>query len=230
MMQGVLALVGGGEFEPEMAPVDRELLARLEGKPRVACLATAAGQDRDAAAGLADQGARYFRDLGVEAEPVPVVDRESAMDESLAARIRAANLVYLADGDAAYLHRTLRLTLAWDAIGDVVDTGGVVAGSGAGAMVFGERIPAAPRPLPWRKVFNIFPGAVIVPDYGAVSPFKMRLLRAVTLRRVTLLGIERHTALLNAEYRFNVVGAGGVTVWSRRRHERREAGNLILWP
>ena len=39
----MLALVGSGEYLPAMAPVDRNLLARLDETPRVVCLPTAAG-------------------------------------------------------------------------------------------------------------------------------------------------------------------------------------------
>ena len=41
----MLALVGSGEYLPPMDPVDRILLSRLPGPPRVVCLPTAAGTE-----------------------------------------------------------------------------------------------------------------------------------------------------------------------------------------
>lgn len=227
-MNGILVLVGGGEFEPEMKYVDRVLLDNVIGTPRVAILPTAAGQEPDRALRLAETGAAYFRELGVESDAIPVVDRDSAMDEDLVARIEAANVIYLTDGDARYLYKTLQFSAAWVAIGNVIELNGVIAASGGAASVFGDRIPASP--LPWGAAFNILPGAVIVPQYASASSLKLRLRRWTRFGRFTYLGIDRHTALFNEKFRFNVVGEGGVTVWSRRRHEKREDGDPLMWP
>ena len=111
-MNGILILVGGGEFEPEMKYVDRILLDKVIGRPHIAILPTAAGTDPARALSLAETGAAYFRALGAEVDPVPVIDRESAMEESLAARIEDANVIYMTDGDAEYLHSTLQFSNA----------------------------------------------------------------------------------------------------------------------
>ena len=226
-MNGILILVGGGEFEPEMKYVDRILLDKVVGPPHIAILPTAAGTDRARALALAETGAAYFRALGAEVDAVPVIDRDSAMDEGLAARIEDANVIYMADGDAEYLYRTLQFSNAWTAIGNVIELNGVVAASGASATMFGERSPGSA--LRSGPAFNILPGSVIVPDYETMSSFSMRV-RRFRSRRFAYLGIDRHTALLNQNFQFTVVGEGGVTVWSKLRHETRDDGDPVVWP
>ena len=47
-MNGLIALVGAGEYLPVMEDVDRYLLSSVNSKmPRVVCLPTAAGQEGD---------------------------------------------------------------------------------------------------------------------------------------------------------------------------------------
>lgn len=227
-MNGILVLVGGGEFEPEMKYVDRVLLDKVIGPARIAILPTAAGANPEAALRLAEKGAAYFRDMGVEAEAIPVVDRDSAMDEELKARIEDANLIYLTDGDARYLYDTLQFSLAWEAIGNVIELNGIVAASGAASSVFGEHAPGST--LLWGPAFNILPGSVIVPDWQNTSAFSLKMRRIRRFGRFTYLGVDRHTALFNQDFQFTVVGEGGVTVWSRLRHETRDDGDPLLWP
>jgi cyanophycinase-like exopeptidase len=226
-MNGILILVGGGEFEPEMKYVDRILLDKVIGPPHIAILPTAAGSDPARALSLAETGAAYFRALGAEVDPVPVIDRDSAMDEGLAARIEDANVIYMTDGDAEYLYSTLQFSNAWTAIGNVIELNGLVAASGASATMFGERSPGSA--LRSGPAFNILPGSVIVPNYETMSSFGMRV-RRFRGRRFAFLGIDRHTALFNQNFQFTVVGEGGVTVWSRLRHETRDDGDPLVWP
>ena len=139
--QGTLALVGSGEYTPEMDPVDRFLLERLPSPARVVCMPTAAGKERrERITYWSELGVKHFTRLGAECKAVEVIDRATAMDEPLAQRIDEANFVYLSGGDPGYLYRTLEGTRAWAAISGVLERGGVVAGCSAGAMIWGEQI------------------------------------------------------------------------------------------
>lgn len=227
-MNGILVMTGGGEFEPAMKYVDSIMLDKVVGEKRVVVLPTACGQDPDRALAIAETGAAYFRELGAVSDPVPVIDRDSAMDEALAERIGAASVIYMTDGDASYLYQTLQFSRAWDAIGNLIELNGIVVASGASASVFGEHIPASR--MRWGPAFNIFPGAVIVPRYESASRIGMRLRRWSRFGRFTYLGIDSHTAIFSQDFRFTVVGEGGVTVWSRHRNETRDDGDLLLWP
>ena len=98
--QGTLALVGSGEYTPEMDPVDRFLLERLPSPARVVCMPTAAGKERrERITYWSELGVKHFTRLGAECKAVEVIDRATAMDESLAQRIDEANFVYLSGGD-----------------------------------------------------------------------------------------------------------------------------------
>ena len=227
-MNGILILLGGGEFEPQMKYVDGVLLDKVIGPPRIAVLPTAMGANPDGAMRLAEMGVSYFRDMGAAAEMIPVVDRDSAMNEELKERIEDANVVYLTDGDARYLYDTLQSTHAWTAIGNVIELNGVVAASGASASVFGEYAPGSV--LRWGPAFNILPGSVIVPDWQNASSVGLKMRRMRKFGRFTYLGLDRHSALFSEDFRFTVVGEGGVTVWSKLRHEKRNDGDPLLWP
>ena len=141
-MNGTLALVGSGEYLPTMERVDRWLLDRVPGVPHVALLPTASGHygPRRIRYWL-DLGTEHFTRLGVKVDPVIVVDRSDAHDERLAARVSASNFVYMSGGRPTYLRACLGGTPLLRAIYQVMESGGVVAGCSAGAMIWGEKFP-----------------------------------------------------------------------------------------
>ena len=55
-------------------------------------------------------------------------------------------------------------------------------------------------------------------------------MRRFRRRQLAYLGIDRYTALFNQDFQFTVVGEGGVTIWSKKRHEKREDGAPLIWP
>jgi cyanophycinase len=228
-MNGTLALVGSGEYLPPMEPVDRWLLGRVTGEPRVVCLPTAAGTEGGERIGYWSRlGVEHFSRLGARAETVGVIDRASADDEAHAGRIRAANFVYLSGGKPDYLFRSLSGTRAWSAVMSVLERGGVVAGCSAGAMIFGESIPRFPTLLPFQRAFNLLPGAVIMPHYDEMPGAFARVIRTLA-ERMTLLGIEGNTALACSDGTCTVAGAGGVTVWNRQQKRRYTHGETARW-
>ncbi len=231
-MRGTLALVGSGEYLPPMARVDRRLLARLPGAPRVACMPTAAGTEGSARIRYwMDLGVDHFRRLGVAAEAVAVTDRASAQDAECAAQVAAANFVYLSGGKPTYLYDTLAGTIVWAAILEVLARGGVLAGCSAGAMICGARA------VPWGRHpgFNLLPGAVIMPHYDELPRRFAHLLKVWLARHGTLVGIDGNTALVAGDgtgdgaARLQVLGAGGVTVWGTHGPVRYSDGQEVPW-
>src|SRR5713101_5196685 len=99
-MRGPVALVGAGEFLPEMAGFDAALLAATgRSRPRVAILPTASYPDgEDVFTHWAAMGVAHFGDLGAEVEPVLVRDRSGADDPAAAQAVGEADLVYLSGG------------------------------------------------------------------------------------------------------------------------------------
>ena len=229
-MNGTLALVGSGEYLPPMEPVDRLLLSRVSGEPRVVCLPTAAGTEGEKSiAHWSTLGVEHFTRLGARAEAVEVIDRASANDESLAARIRAANFVYLSGGKPDYLFKTLNGSAAWAAINGVLENGGVVAGCSAGAMIFGQQIPSFPTLWPFQSGFNFLPGVIIMPHFDEFGESAFVSLLKTMIGKTTLLGIDGDTALVRRDGRYEVAGTGGVTVWGRKGRVRYSAGEPVSW-
>ena len=157
----------------------------------------------------------------------PVIDRHSAEDERLATRVRQANFVYLSGGKPAYLHETLVDTPVLRAILAVLDAGGVVAGCSAGAMVWGEYFRSLRSGLSWQKGFNRASGAVVIPHFDESPGLMLRTAWETRPRDTTLLGIDRNTALVLSGGAAQVVGTGGVTVWSHEGKQRHLNGATV---
>lgn len=229
----ILALAGSGEYLPPMEPVDRVLLGRLRERSRVVCLPTAAGAEGpERIAYWSNLGVDHFSRLGAQVEALPVIDRDSAQDPSLADAITWANFVYLSGGKPDYLYRTLAGSRAWQAILSVLSAGGILAGCSAGAMILGEKIYGFPG---WKPGFNLLPGAAIIPHFDEIPASVLAPVRLLTGRAITLLGIEGNTALIqnqdegDREPWYEVLGSGGVTVWNQAGKTRYTSGRLPGW-
>lgn len=228
-MMGTLALVGSGEYLPPMEPVDRLLLSHLSEAPRVVCLPTAAGNEGPRSLGYwARLGIEHFTRLGAHVEAVGVIDRASAEDEALVARIRAANFVYLSGGKPGYLYESLNGTRAWAAIESVLNNGGVVAGCSAGAMVFGERVPSFPLLWPGHPAFNYLPGTIIIPHFDEINSGVVSVIKGL-MGKLTLIGLEGDTALMRHNGQYTVAGSGEVVVWNTEK-KRYGNGDVVGWP
>ena len=230
-MSGALALVGAGEYLPKIDRVDRWLLDRLPSPARVVCLPTAAGQEGEERIGYWMRlGVGHFTRLGAQVEALPVIDRDSAVNMDYAARIRAANFVYLSGGRPAYLHETLIGTPVLTAILSVLDNGGVVAGCSAGAMIWGEQFRSL-RSMPlWQPGFNRAPGAIIIPHFDEMPEAMLHNAWQSRPPSLSVLGIDRDTALILVDGGTLVRGAGGVTVWNATRKMRYTDGEAVVWP
>lgn len=223
----MLALVGSGEYLPSIASVDRELIRRLAAPVRVVCLPTAVGTEGDERIDYWSRlGVDHFTGLGVQARALPVIDRASADDPALAAVVAQANFIYLSGGQPDYLHRTLNDSLVWKAILSVLESGGLLAGCSAGAMILGEKFFAFPGGKPG---FALLSGALVVPHYEEVPERMFRPMRRVAGKYLTILGIEGNTALVQTGEQYEVLGSGGLTVWNGAGKMRYTAGPLPFW-
>ncbi|MCU0487575.1 MAG: Type 1 glutamine amidotransferase-like domain-containing protein [Anaerolineales bacterium] len=221
----MLALIGSGEYLPPIEPVDRYLLSRLPGEARVVCLPTAAGTEgKERIDYWMKLGEQHFTRLGVQVESLPIVDQESANQPEYAEGIRQANFIYLSGGQPGHLLRTLRGSLAAQAIESVLESGGVLAGCSAGAMVMGARIPGLPR---WQKAFNFLPNSVIIPHYDEIPVRYQTLFSLLIGRRTHIIGVEGNTALVVDHGMNQVVGLGGVTYWNQTSRTRYTDGESL---
>ena len=132
-------LEGGSEFGGRMSEPDLRAIELAGGlQASIVILPTAAAPDHNhLRAGR--KGQRWFESLGVSrVDVVPVTDKPSADNPEFATRVVAARLIYLLGGFPRYLCETLRDSQVWLAALQAQQTGAVIAGSSAGAMVLCE--------------------------------------------------------------------------------------------
>jgi cyanophycinase len=225
---GTLALVGAGEYLPEMEPVDRLLLDHVRGSLRVVVLPTAAAPDGKAVAERwARMGVDHFTRLGVYVEPAMLLTRADAESPAMAARIAQASFIYLSGGKPRYLLNTLRATPCWDAIAKVYAGGGVVAGCSAGAMALGARTFGGA--LPWRTApgLGLAPGLAVIPHADELPRWLAGLAARGAGRGGRVAAVDGGTALIATGGEWLVAGRGGVTIFERGRATRYTAGERV---
>ena len=203
-MNGLIALLGSGEYLPVMDDVDNYLLAHCgaDGRtPRVVCLPTAAGQEGQASWGRwMKMGEDHFRRLGADVRSLPIIDRASADDPQYESALESADLVYFSGGDPNYLFKTMNGSRAWMAAQKAWARGAAYAGCSAGAMILGQSMPDFRRVgLGTVNAFNIVPAAYILPHFDAIPAIWKPFILALTKRLKngdTLLGVDEETALI----------------------------------
>ncbi len=226
-LPGTLALVGSGEFLAPIEPLDTLLIERLSEPPRVVVLPTASAPDGPGVPERwARMGVEHFTRLGAEVEPVMLLTRKDAESADLAARIAAANFVYMSGGKPQYLYATLRDTPCWQAIQGVFAAGGVVAGCSAGAMVMGERMVDFPRL--WRTIpaLGLAPGLAVIPHFDELPGMFTGLARPAA-RQVPIVGVDGSTALVGSDHHWTVQGRGTVTTFTSQGKRVYHAGEQV---
>ncbi len=233
-MPGPVALVGAGEFLPEMAAIDAELIASTgRARPRVAILPTASYPDGDEVfERWATLGVAHFSALGAEVEPVLVRDRLSADDRGFAQAVGEADIIYFSGGKPGHLLQTLHGSAVGRALGEAHQRGAVLAGCSAGAMAlaghtFDFRVRVAPWPVRWTEGLGFAPGVAVVPHYDAWPEAMCALIALQAPRGSAVLGIDEGTAAVGRDGSWQVHGASRVTVWRGRHRERFRAGEVF---
>jgi cyanophycinase len=234
-MNGLIALVGAGEYLPVMEDVDRYLLdsVKVDGRaPRVVCLATAAGQEGDESVGRwSSMGVEHFTKLGADVEALPIVDRQSADDPHYESILESADLIYFSGGNPIYLFETMNGSRAWNAAQKAWSRGAVYAGCSAGAMILAKRLPNF-RNMGIGTIngFGIAPADYVMPHFDHAGPFKalVSLLRTQMKDGQRMIGIDENTALvgkLGGEWK--AMGASKVHVLTRKQAKLYAAGEVV---
>jgi cyanophycinase len=175
-----------------------------------------------------NNGVRWFKGLGAkDVLSVPLVDRASANDATVARSLRAARLIYLLGGFTDYLGRTLKDSLAWQAVLEAYRDGAVVAGSSAGAMVMCQ-VYFDPRAGQVVEGLALVPNSLVLPHHDTFGKGWAARLRE-QVPDVTLIGIDEQTGMLNdGEHKsWNAYGAGTVTLYRAGRLETHEPGQAF---
>ena len=231
---GPIALVGSGEFLPEMTDVDAALLAATgRRRPRVAILPTASWPDgEDVFRRWASMGSEHFGGLGAEVEPVLVRDRFDADDEAHVQAIGEADLIYLSGGKPGHVAASLVGSPVGDALVAAHRRGATIAGCSAGAMALAERHWDFRKrrlfwPLRWGTALGLVPGVTVIPHYDAFPEPLSAMVVLQAPRELVTLGIDEDTALVGRDGAWQVQGRGRVTVWRGRSRERFRRGDVI---
>jgi len=235
-MNGLIALVGAGEYLPVMDDIDRHLLASVDTNgrsPRVVCLATAAGQEGDASVNRwLGMGVEHFQALGAEVTPARIINRESADDPQWEEALENADLIYFSGGNPMYLYETMQGSHAWAAAQKAWDRGAVYAGCSAGAMILAQRVPNVRAVgLTSLDAFKIIPATFVIPHFdrmrGLWSAYLFGVRRQLKDDQF-ILGVDENTALvgkLNGTWQ--VLGKGQAHLITRDRQQDFNAGEEV---
>lgn len=233
-MNGLITLVGSGEYLPVMEDVDRHLLDSLNlngRKPRVVCLPTAAGREGDQSINRwSGMGIEHFRKLGADVSALPIIDRASANDERYESVLESADLIYFSGGDPGYLYETLKNTCAWNAVQRAWTRGAIYAGCSAGAMILGNRIPGF-RLKGTQTGFGLVPVEFIVPHFDAIPAIWKPVVFALQKQLKDgqrMIGVDEDTALVGSLHgEWKVMGKGRVHVFAQDKKGQYSSGDRI---
>ena len=231
-MNGLIALVGAGEYLPVMEEVDRHLLASLQVQtPHVVCLPTAAGQEGDESINRwSRMGIDHFKKLGADVTALRIIDKDSANDEQFISMLESADLIYFSGGNPQYLFETLNGSLAWSAMQKAWAAGAVYAGCSAGAMILSKRIPSF-RLAGTNEGFGLVPAQFILPHFDAIPVMFKPLtfaLKSQLKKGERLIGIDENTALVGQlGHEWKVMGHSKVHVFTREGTQTYENGQTL---
>ncbi len=233
-MNGLMALVGSGEYLPVMEDVDRYLLDSLKisgRKPRVVCLPTAAGKEGDHSVGRwSNMGIEHFEKLGAEVNALKIIDRLSADDERYEPVLENADLIYFSGGDPGYLYQTLKDSCAWKAAQRAWQRGAIYAGCSAGAMILSKRMPSF-RLSGTQEAFGVFPAEFVIPHFDAIPGIWKPMIFAMQKQLKSgqrMVGVDEETALvgtLNGEWK--VMGQSNVHVFAKDGSKKYQSGEIV---
>jgi cyanophycinase len=158
---GTLALVGGDEWT-DGCTFDATLLADSGGRD-VLVLPTAAAYQHPERTVL--RAAEWFAAFDARVEGLMVVDRASAEDQAMAAKVAKARFIYLAGGSPLHLRAALKKSAVFEGIRAAYASGAVVAGAGAGAMVLTDPM-VDPRGGALTLGLGLVDKLTVVPHFG----------------------------------------------------------------
>jgi cyanophycinase len=227
-VEGILALVGGDEFNPGNEEQDRMLVeAARPGKAYVVPTAAARqGPER-----AVEHATAWFHKLGLELDELRVLKRTDANSKEVASEARAGGFFYLVGGDPGLVAQVLRDSRVWNAIVDAWLDGASLAGSSAGAMALCEHTLIRNT---WPNRFDrrpagalgLVPGIAVLPHFDT---FGERWIESAQreLPGVTLLGVDERSAAVWKEGTWRAAGPGAVTVIAGARRARVASGAAV---
>lgn len=207
-------LEGGAEFGGKMAEPDLRAIQLCGGlNAPIAIIPAAAAPDHNHEH-AGNNGLRWFRQLGAtNINVAPVIDRDSANREDIAATLRIAKLIFMLGGFPDFLLQTLKDSLCWQAMLEAYHKGAVLVGSSAGAMVLCQYL-YDPRSGNIVEGLNLLPNVCLIPHHNTFGKIWALHLKKL-LADAVLIGIDEQTGMIDdsAQNEWTVYGKGKVTVY-----------------
>lgn len=216
--KGTLIVVGGHEDKEGDKKILRLVAERAKGKKLV--VATVATEEPEE---TWQEYRALFTELGVQTlEHLDVQTREQALSEECLRYLEDAAVVFFTGGDQLKITSQLGDSMVYRQLHLILERGGTVAGTSAGASVMsttmliageGDQSPEVQDAIRMAPGFGFLPDAVIDQHFaerGRVG----RLLAAISQNpRLLGIGIDEDTAILvHGNEQFEVVGNGSVYV------------------
>jgi cyanophycinase len=198
-MDGVIALVGGGPFVAN-DDLDRRLLGAARAD-RVAVLPTADAYEQPSL--LIGDAERWAERLGVEIDPMMVLQRRHAEDEATADAVRAARAVWLVGDSSMHLRSALKQTAVLRAMSDVLAAGGIVAAVGNSAAALCDPM-LDQRGGAFTLGLGLVQGVTVIP--GVEEWSEDRRHRTLTLANTPVVELPTGSALLRRTSGWELVG------------------------
>jgi cyanophycinase len=192
---GILALVGGGEWQ-EGCTFDADFLA-ASGGDQVLVLPTAGAYEHPER--LVARAGAWFEPLGGAVEGLMVLTRADAENDGAAGIMRRARLIYLAGSSPMHVRSVLKHSAVWDALVAAWHDGAVVVGSSGAAMALTDPMVDA-RGGGLTIGLGLVTGVAVVPHFGDPGDDEhgQKLHRSVLLAPAgtPVVGIPERTALV----------------------------------
>ncbi|MDR6218077.1 cyanophycinase [Deinococcus soli (ex Cha et al. 2016)] len=214
--RGTLVIIGGHEDKEGARDILREV-ARLNGD-RPLVIATLASHTRE---GYFESYQQGFADLGVgPLRELYLDERDDALQADTLDILAGAGGIFFSGGDQLRITSLLAQTPLDDRVRALYDSGGVIAGTSAGASVLCETMLVSGHSDETYRVGEVqmAPGlglmqGVLIDQHFAERGRMGRLLGAVALNpRALGIGLDEDTAIVVRGTTFEVIGQGGVYV------------------
>jgi cyanophycinase-like exopeptidase len=238
-MNGLIALLGSGEYLPVMNETDSYLLKQTVSNgrtPRVVCFPTAAGMEGDESVNRWKRmGEEHFRTLGTEVTALQITSRAEADDPQFAMIIEQADLIYFSGGSPSYLFETMQGSRAWQAVLTATERGAAFAGCSAGAMFVGGFLPDLRGfRLRQQNAFGLLPKSHIFPHFDRLMAWRgvtLPILQPLIPAGEYALGLDEDTALVGKQGGpWQVMGRQKVYIITKTEIKTYAAGEQVTLP
>ncbi len=222
-MAGLILLAGGGEFQKGNELADRFALEQAGGLAAPVIIVPTAGGADGGIPMASRNGVNWFRQLGsTQVEALPLANRQDADDPTLAEKLATARLIYMAGGSPGYLLNALEGSACWRAMQQALESGAVVGGSSAGAMVLMEHL-FDPSGGQVRAGLGLVKNAIFAPHFNGFGRKWIERLRTARPDAI-IIGVDEKVAILGYGNDWQVYGRGWVTVYRGTQPTKYQGG------